>query len=629
MLKRAVSIALCSLFIFLLLPAGEIGDLSASATEYNFGDRILYGGTAVDIGETTVISENGATYRISADQSKALLAPIEAKYINDFGGRLYFISENKLLSASYEMTDLFTVRDFGDESVKCLYAVENGFYYLRGETVFFLSDGEEREIVTRNGIVGFVPETSEVIRYIVSNPDYVYTDQSGSEIWTDGSDEFISYYAFVGADVSEDIAAGSGEQGTALANTSGEYTGPVVQVGDVTLPLENHMPGTYFSKNGQACTCHNTSATYCIQSAGKCNCMRYYPTGKAETCEVDLLGAQCFAFARMIFWKCFGFIDHSMNQSLYYSVGSLSSGAVTANSVKNLLMKAAPGAHIRLAAGHSVSILTMDEDFIVIYHGNAGGDGVISSPCIVSTRRYTWEQFATAAAKGILYVNMPYNYPDSEVILSKKEVGFYKLKANLNLRAETNTQSGSLCVIPNGTIIEVTEIDGFWGKTEFGGFSGWVFLEYTTFYTRESITPSGNLFKVGDGYLRAAAWKMDFDSFSEHFDKQNLQVTSAKGEDLTVSGYIGSGSVVKLTVNGKEVDSATVCLAGDVNCNGILDVGDYILIKRMVLNTYQPNAVQSAAADVSGNKTVDTYDYIAIRRYFIEQNISLLDGFYN
>ena len=352
--------------------------------------------------------------------------------------------------------------------------------------------------------------------------------------------------------------------------------------------------------------------------------MRYYPTGKKETCTVDLLGAQCFAFARMIFWTCFGFIDHSSNESLYYSVGSIANGAVTANSVKALLMKAAPGAHIRLAAGHSVSILTMDEDFIVIYHGNAGGDGVVASPCVVSTRRYTWEQFATAAAKGILFVNMPYNYPDSEVILSKKENGFYKLKANLNLRSESNTESESLAIIPNGTMIEITEVDGFWGKTEYNGFVGWIFLEYSTFFSKPEISPSSKLITLDSNkYLRAKAWKMTLDSFSEHFDKQSLSITSPNGQEITSEEYIGTGATVTLSVNGNILDQATVCIAGDINGNGLLDVGDYILAKRIYFGTFKPSDIQKAAADVSDKEGIDVYDYILIKRFFFNPNPDL------
>ncbi|MBR5859673.1 MAG: SH3 domain-containing protein [Clostridia bacterium] len=628
MKNRITSLILSLIIITLALPltANELNTVYAEPSID--GERIMYGGIAVDIGENTVVSENGALWLDYADGTRAHIIDIEAKYLNYYENRLWFVSGTGIMSCNPDGSELVTVKSF-DSEIKCLYVTDNGFAYVRDGAVRRYENERESVLLEREGIEGFCFDSDGRIRWIVKNPDYVYTAEDGDEIYSDGNDEYFQYVSEINSSPEADMLYAGEDAGVDLQAENGEYSGIYVQVGDVTLPMAEHMPGTFFSKNGKACVCHNTAPTYCIQSEGNCNCMRYYPTGYKESCEIDLLGAQCFAFARMVFWKCFGFIDHSMNQTLYYSAGSLSSGAVTANSVKALMMKSAPGAHVRLAAGHSVSVLSVDEDFIVIYHGNAGGDGVISQPCIVSTRRYTWEQWATACAKGILYVNMPYNYPDSEIILSKKEIGFYKSKANLNLRAETNTESTPLCVVPNGTIISVTEVDGFWGKTTYNGYVGWVFLEYTTFYSGLYIKPSPNgLFVRGeDGYLRGVAWGLTFDSFSEHFDMQSISVASADGGELTASDYIGTGTRVMLMVGNEVVDTATVCLAGDVNGNGLLDVGDYLLAKRAYMGTYVPSDVEKTAIDVNGNGETDIYDYLFIRRYFFTENEELFSSF--
>ena len=627
MLKRIVSVLICAVFIAALMPITNITDM-AFASEYQFDERIMYGGVAVDVGTDVIYNENGALYRKNADGEVEKIADVDGEYLNYYKNKLYFTCGDKIMSCSPDGSEISTVFE-SDSEVKCLYVGDFGMMYIKNDTIFHYENGIEKAVLTRDGIEGFVPEKSGEIRWIKKNPSYIFVENNGDEGFVDGNDEYFQYLSAPNSEIESDVLSLYGAE-LASDDVNPDYFGPYVKIGETTLPLAEHMPGTYFSKNGQACTCHNTSSTYCIQSVGNCNCMRYYPTGKKETCEIDLLGAQCFAFARMVFWKCFGFIDHSNNDNLYYNVGTLKSGGVTANTVKELLMKAAPGAHVRLAAGHSVSILTMDEDFIVIYHGNAGGDGVKSSPCIVSTRRYTWEQFATAAVRGIQYVNMPYNYPDSEIILTKKENGYYKLTENLNLRAEANTESDSLAVIKKGTIIDVTEIDGFWGKTEIDGKIGWIFLQYTAFFSRKEIIPSGEVFSLDEnGYLKAAEWKMTFDSFSEHFDKQNLTVKSASGKDLMSSGYVGTGSTVTIDVNGQIIDTATVCLAGDVNCNGSLDVGDYILIKRACMNTYDLNEVQSVAADVYGNDGIDVFDYMLVRRYFFTPNAEIFSDFTN
>lgn len=628
MFKKALSFVICLTIILAFLGSAPLcaSGPAVSAAEYSFGERIFYGGTAVDVNGGTVFSEDEKLYFRLENGDIALIAEIGAKYLNFYNNRLWFVSGNSIMSCFPNGSGLTVIRSFESEPT-CLYVLENRLLYLRGDTVFSLCGDNETSLLTREGIAGFIPESENTIRWAESNPDYKYIEETGDEVWEEGSPEFMFFSAVCGSAPESDTALGAGDAVKA-SESEGDYSGPYVQVGNVTLPLAEHMPGTYFSKNGKACTCHNTSSNYCIQSVGNCNCMRYYPTGKSSTCEVDLLGAQCFAFARMVFWKCFGFIDHSSNSSLYRSVGSLSRGSVTANSVKSLLTKAATGAHVRLAAGHSVSILTMSDDFIVIYHGNAGGDGVASSPCIVSTRRYTWEQFANAAAAGILYVNMPYNYPDSSEILTKKEAGYYKLTANLNLHPEPNTQSPSLAVIPKKTVIEVTETTDYWGKTSYNGIEGWIFLEYSVFYSRKTIAPSGGVFtRDENGYLLAAEWKTTLGSFSEYFNKQNVTVTLPSGKEAQENEYITTGTLVSLTVDGKTLDSAIVCLAGDANQNGVLDVGDYMLARRAALRSIELSEAASKAVDINRNGKADAIDYMLIKRYFLDGDKSFFADF--
>lgn len=397
------------------------------------------------------------------------------------------------------------------------------------------------------------------------------------------------------------------------ADAAGEYTGETVRVGSVTLPLAEHMPGTYFTKNGSPCTCHGSGN--CIASIGGCNCMRYYPTGVKETCEVDLYAAQCYAFARLVFWRCFGFIDHSMNASLYYNVGSITRGNVTAASVKTLLTKAAPGAHVRLSAGHSVSILSMDDDHITIYHANAGGDGVAQSSCVVSTKRYTWEQFAAYAARGIEFVNMPYNYPGSESYPAVREPGVYRLSEGMNLRAEANTASDVLAVIPSGTYVCGRAVDGLWGSVEYGGSKGYIFLEYSSFVTLTEIAVP-DIFSFENGVVFACGGYTS-EAFSAMFEMQSLTLRGTSGGILDPQERVGTGASAEITVGGVTYDKALICIRGDVNGNGVLDVGDFVVIRRAVLGTASLSGVYALAADADKNGRLDAADYLLLRRVFL------------
>ncbi|MBP5156054.1 MAG: SH3 domain-containing protein [Clostridia bacterium] len=621
--KRTALFLLCA---FMLVHAAPAAYASGGAgaeypqAEEAFEERLLYGGTAVDIGDSVYFAApDGLRVRKAGEPEDPgrLVSPLPAAYLNYSRGRIWFLSGGKIVSCLPDGSGEETLRGF-DQPVSHLYVSDNNIYILRGETVCRVSGSGEEAIFTREGIKGFIPENGG-FRWVTENDEFSHICNSGDECYENDVAEYINHYADAnGNELQYD--AGTGEDGDGTEEEENKYTGPYVTVGGITLPLAQHMPGTFFSKDGSACTCHNSPPAYCIDSVGYCNCMRYYPTGYKDTCKVDLLGAQCFAFARMVFYTCFGFIDHSMNSSLYYNVGTLERGAATANTVKELLMKAAPGAHVRLSKGHSISILTMDDDFLVIYHGNAGGDGVATQPCVVSTRRYTWEQFANSAAAGIDFVNMPYNYPDTSVVLTEKETGYYRIKEALNLRAEPNTVSQSLAVIPAGTIVNVPETQRFWGRTEYNGKTGWVFLEYTTYYTALNIEPSPNgAYTLGsdNGLIIGRTWKQSADSFCENFDKQSITVLSPEGDRLSGADRVTTGCTVCIMVNGKAIDSKTLVLAGDVNCNGYVDVGDYAAVRRTALRTFSLQGAGAAAADVSGDGAIDSRDYAMIKRFFL------------
>ncbi len=60
-------------------------------------------------------------------------------------------------------------------------------------------------------------------------------------------------------------------------------------------------------------------------------------------------------------------------------------------------------------------------------------------------------------------------------------VGYYKLNASMNLRSGPSTEDHILTLIPGGVVITVTKIKGEWGYVTYGGVSGWMNLDYSTF----------------------------------------------------------------------------------------------------------------------------------------------------
>ena len=62
----------------------------------------------------------------------------------------------------------------------------------------------------------------------------------------------------------------------------------------------------------------------------------------------------------------------------------------------------------------------------------------------------------------------------------------------LKLRPEPSTNKTEYCKIPHGTLLTIYEFseDGFWCRTAYGGYEGWVMHKYLTEYKPRALTPS-------------------------------------------------------------------------------------------------------------------------------------------
>ncbi len=58
-------------------------------------------------------------------------------------------------------------------------------------------------------------------------------------------------------------------------------------------------------------------------------------------------------------------------------------------------------------------------------------------------------------------------------------------------------------------------------------------------------------------------------------------------------------------------------LLGDINQNGRLDAMDYLLLKRICLETYLPSPEELRLADVNGDGRVDKEDYVLLKRMIL------------
>ena len=225
--------------------------------------------------------------------------------------------------------------------------------------------------------------------------------------------------------------------------------------------------GSYFTKNGKSCAtmsgywsngrCHKNGVCDSATSY-KCNCMRYYPTGNPNTCQVDLKASQCWGFARYCEWKVYGFHDGLSASKFKTTVGKTNANLCTESYIKSKFYNIAVASHLRTGdGGHSLSIISTDESGVIWVDCNSDGY------CKVIVHNQTWAQFANylKGRSGISYVYSFIGGKGSAEASSKPGKSAINVKTGtsykcttFNWTASSNTKVYSIKIHKNGTLFK-------------------------------------------------------------------------------------------------------------------------------------------------------------------------------
>lgn len=396
----------------------------------------------------------------------------------------------------------------------------------------------------------------------------------------------------------------------------GDVTDNVYVAQRIDQILKEFPVGSYFSKTGKPCTCHGKCNWY-----DGCECISVYDdpeTGK----EIWLYSIQCMGFSHLCFYKIFGFMGttaYPQNADKFESLGSISPSNMTVANVKKLFSKAKTGADIRVN-GHSMVFLKQDEDFIWILQANW------DDPCKIDMRKWSWEDFTSRyRSKGVEYLYMPKEYPASvgeyvppvpdteEDVTSGHPLGNYKITATnsgLRLREGPGTSYTQLALIPDATVVNVTEVSGDWGKVTYNGKVGWISLTYTDFVGDNPVLrvslPMDRAFVYPNG-------KADFSAITVIKQNPDKTTETLKPADFTVTYSAPETGSYTATVTAGTLTATfpiTAIPYGDIDANGIVNASDAMLIQRGGLSVRQ-----TEGADVDGNGTVNVEDAKTILKY--------------
>lgn len=386
------------------------------------------------------------------------------------------------------------------------------------------SDGEHSHGLHLLDCVHFSVEGRSLVLYF-DNPDYdpedCYENPSQYNIFRyDIASDTLSLYDPYQVD-EETILESQ------MLNSGSNYT-----IGNNSFPLDEYPVGSFFTKNGQSCTCHNKGICVAAKESKGCNCMRYWPSEAA--CEIDLLSSQCWGFAEFCEYRAYGYIDKTSSTKFYNAFGSkLTAHSWTANTVKEVFTEVGAGGHLRVG-GHSLFVISVSSTGFITYECNKSRTGAY---CVVYTNTWTWDSFYSyRASNDILWYYMPKDVENDPIVdPDNHDPGYYQVKASaLNLRESPSTSSSRLTLIPNDTILFISEFNdaGTWGKTEYNGYTGWVSMDYVYHLT-------STLKGIGIDTLPTKTAYYVGDEFST--DGMIVYATFVDGTTSDISGYTCSG----------------------------------------------------------------------------------------
>lgn len=103
--------------------------------------------------------------------------------------------------------------------------------------------------------------------------------------------------------------------------------------------------------------------------------------------------------------------------------------------------------------------------------------------------------------------------------------------------------------------------------------------------------------------------KTPVSSLVSQFYTEGVELMSGESK-LYGDTYVPNGAIA--TVGGA---SYVVLVCGDVNCDGVVDQQDYLLIKRICTQTIEVDDIRMSAANVNNDDMIDSSDYILVKRY--------------
>lgn len=493
--------------------AAVLGAASLALSLFVSKDRSLAGEfDQIYIDGTQVIEYHGAQYSVDekgnvweekTDTIRLVAKNAGAKLLAVYDDDIYLLTQkdgrSSVSKLSHTNGNLSSRVDLGSSDVSSFSMTDAGIYYMAASKIFLASDKSLSEILDLSSLVYVcddghehdcgntaspanakfftVYDDTSILLYS-ENPSYVNESEEEEEILGENEQHIVFIYDF--SSESLERYYDNVDFGISTLASSEKIT-----LNGVSIPFAEYPPSSsYFTKNGRACSCHNSSES-CVSNPSSCNCLRY---PKVNGKRVDLMAVQCMGFARYCQYRIFGYIDKSSPSKFTNALGgSWNSGTFTASKIQDAILSHGAGGHLRVGS-HSLFVISVNAAGFTTYECNTE-----KKDCKVFTRNWTWSTFYNyAKSKKISYYKVPTSFINK--VDTAYPTGDYLISADsgLNLRENPTTSSSKLVTIPKGTIVTITETakiddatsNAWWGKTTYGGKTGWISLDYATLVSK-------------------------------------------------------------------------------------------------------------------------------------------------
>lgn len=181
-------------------------------------------------------------------------------------------------------------------------------------------------------------------------------------------------------------------------------------------------------------------------------------------------------------------------------------------------------------------------------------------------------------------------------------IGAYSSETSPILAGLVWASGGDDSVVVNGTTNETTDSENK-NESEDSGSKKEELKPYLEVLGNKST--SGVITNIGVG-TKASKFKIKYGDAI-------IKVININGKELKNDDLVGTGSIVKVTKEGKTTEYP-ISVPGDLDGNGKVSASDYVLIKNNIMGSKVDfSTAQNLAADADNNGKVGASDYVLIK----------------